>query len=395
MNLVSVAERVAAIERSGVAFEPRRCLRAGDKFSTCEICQQVCPVAAIQPGTPPAFKADACIRCWACLPACPVGAFGADDAVPALLNCAARLEADALELLCEQHPHGQAGLSPANVGVRVRGCLAGLGVSAYLALVALGLEHIWVRTDACAQCAWGSLRSQVEAHVDQARRLLEPWGRAQALEFVASESSPALNPRPIWEADNPPLSRRDLFRMASRRGQVMMARAMTQGPDNGAQRPAVERQRVINAIARLPIQPQTNESASLPAGTGFGSVSVSEACTACGVCSRACPTGALQFHQDGEVHYQLVFSAATCIGCETCRHVCVSGAVAVNPRPTVGAVFNQKAPVVLRAGGLMRCDRCHVLTAARPGARLCPTCEFRRQHPLGPRPVPGLTTVRP
>lgn len=395
MNLVSVAERVAAIERSTVVFDSGRCLHTADKFSKCEVCRQACPVGAIQPGTPPTFRAEACTNCWACLPACPAGAFSADDAVPALLNCTARIEADPVELICERHPNGDQGLSASGVGVRVRGCLAGLGVSAYLALAALGLEQVLVRADACAQCAWGSLRSQIESQVEQARQLLEPWGRSRTLVLVTSNLSQEVIQRPIWEAANPPLSRRDLFRLASRRGQIVIARAAAQEGGSAAHRPSQERQRLMNAVAHLPAEQQpASEPRSLPVGPGFASVSISEECTACGVCARACPTGALQFVQEENAGYRLTFAPHACIGCEICAHVCAPAAVTVEPRPTFGYVFGRTEPITLRTGGLARCERCRAPFAARPGARLCPTCEVRRQHPFGSRPIPGLTRVR-
>jgi ferredoxin len=176
----------------------------------------------------------------------------------------------------------------------------------------------------------------------------------------------------------------------------MMARAVTQDGATAAHRPSRERQRLTNAMAHLPtVPPQASESSSLPIGSGFASVSISEECTACGVCARACPTGALQFYQEGESHYRLMFAAQACIGCDVCCHVCMPGAVTVDAQPTFDAVFGPKAPLALREGDLIRCSRCHALTAARPGARLCPTCEFRRQNPFGSRPVPGLTKVRP
>jgi ferredoxin len=393
MNLVSVAERVAAIERSTVVFDPGRCLHTADKFSNCAVCFGMCPAHAIQPGKPPTLNAEACETCLACLPVCPTGAFSADDAVPALLNCAARVGTQALELVCERNPNSEMGLPDTEAAIQVRGCLAGLGVGGYLALIALGIEKIVVRTEACAQCSWGSLPSRIEAQVDLARRLLEPWGRSGALARVSSDNSPMMVKRPVWDAENPPLSRRDLFRLASRRGQVVIARAMTQDSKTTARRPSRERQRVLNAMAHL-LPLEGGDCELLPAGLGFAALTISDECTACGVCARACPTEALQFVQEEKAGYRLTFSPQACIGCEICAHVCAPAAVTVEPRPTFGYVFGRTEPMTLRAGDLVHCERCRAPFATRPGARLCPTCEFRRQHPFGSRPIPGLAKVR-
>lgn len=397
MNLVSVAEQVAAqaaaVERSTVAFDSAKCLHTRDKFSNCQACLPVCPVGAIQPRRPPVLEGDTCAACLACLPVCPTGAFSADDAVPALLNCAARIEAKTLELVCERHPKSELGLPDMDGAIRIRGCLAGLGVGGYLGLMALGLEKIVARADACAQCVWAVLQSQITSQLEQARRLLEPWGRSQALALITSGPSPEFVQRPVWQADNPPLSRRDLFRLASRRGQTMIARAVTQEEGTAPHRPARERQRVLNAVAHLPPWPeQAGELAA--AGPGFANVSISEDCTACGVCARACPTGALQFPHEEAPRYQLTFTAPACIGCEMCAHVCAPGALSVEPEPSIQQVFGPQSSVLLRQGDLVRCERCRAWFAARPDVRLCPTCAFRKQNPFGSRTVPGLMKVR-
>jgi ferredoxin len=394
MNLASMADHVAAIERSIVILNSPRCLHAMGKFSACQACSEACPVGAIQPGKPPVLNADACETCLACLPVCPTGALTADDAVPALLNCAARVETGALEIVCQRHPQANAGLAADNTAVRVHGCLAGLGVGAFVALAALGMPQVLVRADACGQCAWASLQPRLEQNVDQARRLLEPWGRAAALVTVTAPPAPAAE-RPLWEANNPPLSRRDLFRMASRRGQVVAARAMTGEAAPAERAPARERQRLWNALQHLPHDQQTN-AGSLPAGPGTAVVSVSDACSACGACARICPTGALSYEVQTEPSptYRLTFLPWACNGCDACTHACLPGAITLDTAPAFEAVFGLPEPAVLRAGALVRCKRCRTWMAAKPGVLLCPTCDFRRQNPFGARPIPAQKPVR-
>jgi ferredoxin len=274
----------------------------------------------------------------------------------------------------------------------VRGCLAGLGVGALLALAALEGEQVVARADACGQCAWSSLSKRVAANVAQARQLLQPWGRDQRLSLMEAAATD-LVPRRVLEADNPPLSRRDLFRLAARRGQIVMARAVTETSTTPGPRPARERQRVLNAMAALPAR-ASPASAAHPAGSGYAMVQVSAGCSACGACTRACVTGALQWERPEPATYRLAFQPRLCTGCEACRHVCGEAAITVTPQPAVEAVFAAPALQVLRAGGLMRCQRCHAWTALRPGQHLCPTCEFRRKNPFGARPTPGLPRVR-
>ena len=395
MNLAAMADRVAAIERSTVTLNAARCLHARGTFSACQVCVEICPTAAIAAGRPPSLDANTCGSCLACLPACPTGAFTADDPVPALLNCAARVDAPAMEIICQRHPRAEVGLAADNTAIRVRGCLAGLGVGAFVALAALGVRQVLVRADACGPCDWASLLPRLEQNVEQARRLLEPWDRAAAIVMVTTSPNQPATVRPVWEADNPPLSRRDLFRLASRRGQVVAARAMSDETPSAARAPSRERQRLWKALEHLP-RDQRQDPGHLPAGPGYAAVSASEACSACGACARICPTGALQLHirTEASPNFRLTFLAWACIECDACRQACLPGALALDSAPAFEVVFGQREPAVLREGELVRCKRCQTWMAARPGASLCPTCDFRRQNPFESRPVPAAKPVR-
>jgi len=391
VSLFSAAERFAALDRSTVTLDTSRCLHSQDKYSTCTACFGLCPVDAITAGKPPALDAEKCQTCLACLTVCPVGAYAADDAVVSLLNAVTHLEAGALELLCERNPHAALGIPEASTAIRVRGCLAGLGCGAYLALAAFGLEHILVRTDACSGCEWATLPRQVEVQVRQAKQLLEAWGKAETLDYVSELDSPT--ERSLWEATNPPLSRRDLFRMAVRQGQVAVARAVEDVGAAAGRRPGRDRLRLLGAVAHLPA-PQPGYTGSIM-DMDFAWVSVSEACTACGVCARACPTSALQFEKnEAEKAYTLTFSARNCIGCEMCMHVCAPSAVSVNHTPTFAQIFGEET-MTLQEGELVKCERCGILMAARPNVHLCPLCEYRRTHPFGSMLPPGLKGIRP
>jgi NAD-dependent dihydropyrimidine dehydrogenase PreA subunit len=387
MEFLSVVERLAALDRSAVTYDPQRCLYAHDKFVDCEACLGVCPMDAIQLGKPPNFAPDACAGCLACLPLCPTGAYNADDAVHNLLNCAAHVESTKIELVCQANPYAQNGVSEDTVGIRVRGCLAGLGSETYLALAAMGIEKVSLRLDACAECPWKKLRTQIEAQVENARRLLVAWDKADLIQSVTElETS---YQRPLWEAQNPPLSRRDLFLMLSRQGQTTLARAIEKEGTPAGKQAGREHRRLANAMLHLP-QPEAGKDVSL-VGLGFGMLTVNEACSACGSCARICPTGALDFEMDKDSQvYSLSFTPQQCIGCQACLNACADSAISLDTAPSLEQVFGPKEPLVLRSGELSRCERCHAPFAARSGARLCPVCEFRRQNPFGSRLPKGF-----
>ncbi len=391
MSLFSAAERFAALDRSTVTLDTSRCLHSQDKYSTCTACFGLCPVDAITAGKPPALDAEKCQTCLACLTVCPVGAYAADDAVVSLLNAVTHLESSALEVLCERNPQAALGFSEAGIGIRVQGCLAGLGCGAYLALAAFGLEHILVRTDACSGCAWGTLPKQVKAQVRQAKQFLEAWGKAETLDCVSEFDSPL--ERPLWEATNPPLSRRDMFRMLAQQGKVAMARAIENERTKPGHRPGRDRLRLLGAVTHLPA-PQPGYIGSF-LDPDFAWVSISEACTACGVCARACPTNALQFDKnENETAYTLKISVRNCVGCEMCMHVCAPSAITLDHTPTFAQIFGDEI-VTLQEGELIKCERCGIPMAAKPNVHLCPLCDYRQTHPFGSMLLPGFKSLRP
>lgn len=387
MSLASVAERLSSIDHSAVRLETKRCLHSQDQFSTCEACFAICPVSAIQPGKPPVYNSDLCVTCLACIQACPVDAYAGDDGIQALLTCVARLETDHIEVLCEKNPFVSRGCASENIGVQVRGCLAGLGVGALLALAALGAEHITLRTDACAECKWGILQALIDDHITQTQALLVKWGKAKILESVSNIQGNHV--RPLWNAQNPPLSRRDLFRLAARQGQVALARSMEHTSSTSAHLPGRERRRIINALEHLSALKSENDP--ILAEVTYATVSVSDSCTACGICARTCPTGALHYLPDAdETTFQLTLTPQFCIGCELCAHTCAANAIVIGYAPLFSQVFEAKTDNLLRNGNLAHCEKCRAAYAGGPETHLCPACSFRNKNPFGSRIPPGI-----
>jgi Fe-S-cluster-containing hydrogenase component 2 len=390
VSLIDAAERFAAMDRSAVALNAARCLHSLDRNSECEACFALCPVHAIAVGKPPALDSERCEGCLACLTVCPVGAFSADDAVPALLNAVVHAEDRILDLVCSKNPQAEKGTSENSIGIRVKGCLAGLGTGAYVALAPFGLERIVLRTEACSACDWASLHSEIETQVKRARRFLSAWDTAPSI--AVSSASDAMVERPLWNADNPPLSRRELFRMMARQGQVAMARAMENGVRTSGRHPGRDRLRLLAGEEHLPVL--QHETSTKPGEFGFAVLTVTEACTACGACGRACPTDALKFEKDEDnTKFALKFSARLCVACDLCARVCAPAAVTVNHDPGFAEVFGaQELPLL--EGELVKCKRCGALTAKRGEDQLCDLCDYRRTHPFGSIIPPGYKAGR-
>jgi ferredoxin len=387
MNFLSAAERLAAIDRSAVSYHPERCLHEIDRFAECTACVDSCPSGAIQAGKPPVLNAERCVGCLACLVACPTGAYSADDSVSALLSCAARLETKNIEILCANVPAPESGPGESYHALLVRGCLASLGKGALLAIAALGFDQIVLRTTACAGCPWGQvLHPMILRQARQASFLLSLVNSDRKVLVLEQVEAGNLVQRPVWDVHNPPLTRRDLFLMASRQGQIALARAMNPEKIPGRS-PGRERQRLNAALAHM--SPADLNWVELPQEFGFAVLRVDDRCTACGACARVCPTRALRFENLEDKSYRLWFTPSACIACGACLHVCVEEALQIDDTPPVDSIFLEN-PLVLDEGEFTRCSRCRALIPRRLGRNLCPLCAYRVEHPFGSNLPPAL-----
>jgi formate hydrogenlyase subunit 6/NADH:ubiquinone oxidoreductase subunit I len=224
-----------------------------------------------------------------------------------------------------------------------------------------------------------------------ASRFLEAWGGAA---IIACQSEDAVMvERAVWESTNPPLSRRDLFRMMARQGSIALARAAEEGHSADERKVGRDRLRTVGAVRNLSREHPTPSS---NCGVfGFASLRVSDACTACGVCANACPTGALHFEvTNSNRSFSLRFSGPDCIDCGICEDVCAAAAISIDHDPAFKDVFGPDEPVSVQRGELTRCTQCNTLMAARPGIKLCPLCSYRRKNPFGTKMPPGMNVSK-
>ena len=391
MNLLGLADRLAT-SSPAVQVQPARCVHALNGASTCDACVRACAFDALRLLPTITLDEKRCTACGACLHVCPVDAVRGDDGVAKLLNLAPRFEtAQTVELACARHPGAEQGPASSELVLRSGGCLAALGPSAYASLRALGFQRILIRLDACAGCPLSAARPQIEASLVSARNLLDAVEAASALESVDAPA-PDWTTRPVYAVNNPPVSRRSLFRLFAAEAPRVAARALLPveaETAETAQRPR-ERRRLLNALQRMMPPPLPLGEGSSREGAGVRTVSqgekglpfvhldASEECTACGTCARVCPTGALRFSLADDNTSRLSFQAAACTDCGVCLDLCEPGALSRQPVTDPGAITAQ-ASLTLREGEVHVCEKCGARFAGAPGATLCPPCDFRRR----------------
>ncbi|MEN6410630.1 MAG: 4Fe-4S binding protein [Anaerolineaceae bacterium] len=386
MNLFDAAERFASIDPAQVHLDSGCCLYSRDQNSNCSNCFDICPEGAIQPGKPPVLNPEVCKSCMACLPVCPVGAYQAEDRASNLYTCVSRIEGTSVELICGLHPLPQTGADAATTAVQIQTCLASLGVGIYAGLTALGLEHILVRTDACAQCPWQSLKPAIQKQVEKAQGFLAGWEKPKEIRCVDHLDQPV--ERPLLQAKTPPMTRRDLFRMAALQTKAALARELNPGVMDEKQHINPDRLRLTAAVSRLG-DPESADRTALE-GLEFATLTVADTCTACGACARACPSNALRLYvNESETRFALALEPRLCMGCEVCVQVCAPAAITVNQEPVYQEAFPSNV-VALQSGELSKCQRCGTRMVKRSGVTLCPMCEFRRKNPFKQAAPPGI-----
>ena len=101
-----------------------------------------------------------------------------------------------------------------------------------------------------------------------------------------------------------------------------------------------------------------------------------ELCTACQMCYRVCPSGALTSDIKNS---KIDFDPFLCIKCSICHDVCEPNAITLSPSYNVKEFFE---PVVqnLISFKVTRCDECNIVISTNSGEKLCYRCKAEEEE---------------
>ena len=392
-----------------------RCLNVRHQARDCRICVEACPVEAISipnraSGGAEAIVLDqaACARCGLCLNVCPTGVFVQPEPPESRLGqVVARSPGQVIELACPRKEPPDLSQVPGASVVQTPRCLGALAVPALLELTTAGLS-LWLNDSICHSCPIGKAHGIIQRNVASANRWLEVMGGAPAIRSYltnAEELADTPTSRPVIHQDHSVMSRRDFFRSLTGRKEPAAAGAIapsgagrsdepapspspgTHAEGGVGQRPPhfipAQRQHLARALRRLGSDPEACvPTADLP----IADVRITDACSACGLCARFCPSEAITFLSDG-AYYVLHFSAALCLGeeCSLCSIGCPTDAVRFGQEVTADELLSTQ-PRAARAGRLAPCPQCGALTHApnegdEPAeVPLCYVCQAQAQR---------------
>ncbi|QSZ41416.1 4Fe-4S dicluster domain-containing protein [Sulfurimonas aquatica] len=101
-----------------------------------------------------------------------------------------------------------------------------------------------------------------------------------------------------------------------------------------------------------------------------------DACTACQMCYRVCPTGALTSDMKNS---KIDFDPFMCIKCHVCHDVCAPDAITLSSSYNVKEFFE---PTVqnLVSFSVQRCDECNAYFSTNSGDKLCYRCKIEEEE---------------
>lgn len=257
------------------------------------------------------------------------------------------------------------------VGVRLAGCVLGLRVGFPAQLLAWGVGE--VRVSSCP------------ADARATEDLVESWGAILDGVAIAPPAPEAVRRRrsgPILDLGRPVLPRRLAFGLPGR----------TELPFD---LDLDEAGRALAALRILQGQGRARLSSTTDPGAGAGTTDIvalglsASGCTACGVCVRACPTGALELVSAGGVTV-LQHTADRCRAHRSCVDLCPQRALTAEAELTTLDVVSRGTVEVARVETSI-CRRCGAVHPALEGP-LCPACAFRASSAFGSRLPPGYTS---
>lgn len=352
-------------------LSPSSCVRALSVNSICTHCSDICPTGAISiTGRLPSINQAQCVGCAGCVAVCPTEALNLDDFSPTDFFFSFAADEDNI-VSCQK-----------NVP-----CIAALSTEQLISFAQMK-QGVVLDTGHCAQCDIGEHVLAVIVHtIDNANYLLE-----------AIESEYAVACEPIAYADttqpDEKVDRRDFFKNFHLRG-IGKARSdfekeiqrttdefvefTTDSSDTKALRTKKitdRRKLFFTALKRFEVPAEFHVVQSDKIVFTSQKLLDEELCTACEMCYRVCPTGALTSDMRNS---KIDFDPFLCVKCHLCHDVCGPNAI------TLSTSYNLKEWYVpgvqnLATFAVRRCNECDGLFSSVAGEKICRRCRLEEEE---------------
>lgn len=392
LEFTMLTQALSKLDGRPVVLSAERCLNQHHKDAGCHRCIDLCPKQAITQPECIEVDSEKCVACGLCWRVCPTEVFALkalDDAKLLTQVCLLLSQTNRFEVACSRAIRNEAIRSDCP-GILELTCLGQLPPALLIASTVAGAEMIWLNDSLCHECELGANYIVVKETITTTQNLLSAFGRKPSV-FSYQDSAGLLSAKGTSSAtvkvraEEPLLSRRDIFRSLGSR----VAHELTEMTSNLVedilsiaatakkleQRPPAHRLLLAQLFVKLgkPAKSSVN-LIKLP----MAEVKFSDQCSACGLCLRFCPTGALQSEASDE-DIKFKFTTVYCIACDICRKVCPSGAINLSDEIDTTRLAEQEPEVLLRCK-LASCTMCGAPCASNGLEPLCFVCRKKTEQ---------------
>ena len=352
-----------------ISLEASKCVRSLSRDSQCNKCEVACPTSAIVVGANPlpSINFSSCVGCGACDGVCPNEALSLDDFKPENFFFDFLKEEDSL-ISCKK-----------NVP-----CIAALSVEHLISLAVLKKEMI-LDMGHCANCAIAhTCKPLILKNHEEASYLLEAMQNEAVIKledicFVSQAK----------ESD-----RREFLRAINvttlAKGRASFEQEVKKATDELIEHTLQKTDIALLKLKRIPQRRKLFFTAMKRAKkpSVFHVVDASEVtftsqkrmneetCTACQMCYRVCPTGALSSDIKNS---KIDFDPFLCIKCHICHDVCVPNAITLAGSYNIKEFFEPQVQNLLTFK-VRRCDECNVIFSTNSTDKLCYRCKAEEEE---------------
>ena len=347
------------------------CVRSLSVESECNKCEVVCPTEAIVVGDNPlpSINFSSCVNCGACVGVCPSEALELEE-FSSTNFFFDFIEDEEKILSCRKNLP----------------CIAALSVEHIISLAVLKKELIF-DMGYCDSCEIASTcKKQIEANYEEATYLLEA---------MESEAEIKLENICYENESQQPTQRRD-FLSAFNLKTVAKVKKSFEDEVQKASDELVEhtlqkadiallkrktipnkRKLLFTAIKRVEKPSIFHTVDATEVSFTSQKIMDEEACTACQMCYRVCPTGALSSDLKNS---KIDFDPFLCIKCQICHDVCEPDAIKLSKAYNIKEFFEPQV-VNLIAFSVKRCDECNMIFSSNNAEdTLCRRCKIEEDE---------------
>ncbi len=345
------------------------CVRSLSVESECNKCETVCPTQAIVVGINPlpSINFSSCVECAACHAICPTEALGLDtfNATDFFFDF---IENKENLISCKK-----------NIP-----CISALSIEHLLSIAILQKELI-LDIGYCDSCEIASTcYKQIVQNYEEASYLLEAMEnsakiRLENIRYETEKKSTdrrgflsSLNLRAIGEIKNS--FEQELVKATDE----LIAHTLQKEDIALLKRKTIPEKRKIFFTAIKRVEKPSRFHIVDAKEVSFTSQKLMDkaSCTACQMCYRVCPTGALASDMKNS---KIDFDPFLCVKCNICHDVCDSDAITLSDSYNIKEFFEPKVQHLI-AFNVKRCDECNMIFSTNSNDTLCYRCKAEEEE---------------